>query len=770
MPNIRPTWTRETPPERMKTNNVKVIALAVFFILAGSFTLSAFLNHRVSTGYEAELAIKNTTGALRSLQINIRALQSERANLRLIMSEWEESRATFDKALHTLDVLLRESSFDLPQLRRMANTWGRMESLHVKVRGAMDTLDRSGLLARVGNSSLVVKYQELLSQKNGRDAELAELSLLIFYLEHADRMVQEIEIELESLDADLHLRTSRTSDASRLAASSVLLISLLVIFTLLLRIARLYSSVAADNAARKEAEQAARDSEADLRITLNAIGDAVIVANPKGRIIRMNPAAEKLLGLRADECLGHAFSECCQTLHPETKAVISDPVSRFLGEEEDRSQTDYLLVLRDGSEHSVSSIVSPVGRSGAVVLVFHDLTHQRRMEEQVRRSQRIESIGQLAGGVAHDFNNLLQVIKANLSFVQESGKFGEDEREYFQQIEEAVARATELTRQLLALGRRQTMRFRELDPRVLIKGFLGLVRRVLGEHIEIVFDTGDDIPMINGDAGQLEQVLLNLCVNARDAMPEGGRLCLSLSNHEIVQEELREWPMARPGRFVRIMISDTGHGMDAATLNRLFEPFFTTKALHKGSGLGLSVVQGIIQQHGGIIRVESTLSVGTTVTICIPVSNKTKKALLAEDTKAPSGDLSGRNELVLLVEDETPVRLVATAILRRNGYRVVSAADGEDACQVAKECLDELAIAILDVVMPRMGGIEAARELQRMKPGLPIVLCTGYAGGTTPPELNQESGWKLINKPYHNQELLLQVRRSIDLSRKQTRD
>jgi PAS domain S-box-containing protein len=532
---------------------------------------------------------------------------------------------------------------------------------------------------------------------------------------------------------------------------------------------RLYEALARDNSARIAAESAAKASEADLSKTLNAIGDAVIATDAEGRIHRVNPALGTLLHLETADVEGKRLTELVQVRNPETKADTVDPVSLALtGQEALETNGQFLLVLKDGNERKVSASYTRMsgGDSAGVVVVLHDTTERQHLEDQIRRTQKLESLGQLAGGVAHDFNNLLQVIKANLAFIQETCQLNEEEREYFKQIDEAAGRATDLTRQLLALGRRQTMQFKELSPEDLVRNFLKLIRRVIGESIEVNFKSASLVDSIMGDAGQVEQVLLNLCVNARDAMPKGGRLSIELRNVQISAEECAAWPWARPGRYVKLSIADSGHGMSKETLSHIFEPFFTTKAVGKGSGLGLSVVQGIVQQHGGFLNAYSEVDLGTTFSLFIPSQRPSGLVGEAKGGEAEKVLGSGANQLVLLVEDEAPVRFVASAILRRNGYRVLPAGDGEEALRLASGQLADISVAVLDVVMPRMGGIDAARRLQELKPELPILLCTGYAGGITLPELGDHGSWRLLNKPYSNQELLVQVKQAIEDGRK----
>ena len=748
----------------IRSNNVTLLSLAVFAVIVAAFLYALNMERKVYASYDAEVTMHEAMAAVRSLQLDARALQSERANILSITREWDEARVNFDQVLQKLSQELTPISNNLPQLKRMANTWQRMESVHAKVRNSMDALDRTGLLRQVGNSSLMVKYQELLTQNNGSDLEVAELSLLLFYLEHTDRLIIEIETELLSLARDLRIETSGKIRGSRIAALSVMAAAALVVTILLFRVAQLYESMTKDNAARAAAERAAKASEADLSQTLNAIGDAVIATDSQGRILRANPAAETLLQSGLADLRGKELSDLCRIRNPETKAGTVDPVQLALtGQADFETNGQFILVQSDGNERKVSANSTrmsrtPSGDEGGVVLVLHDMTERQRLEEQIRHTQKLESLGQLAGGVAHDFNNLLQVIKANLAFIQETCRLDDEEREYFKQIDEAAVRATDLTRQLLALGRRQTLQFRELSPEDMVRTFLKLIRRLIGESIDVSFKCQERIDSIMGDAGQMEQVLLNLCVNARDAMPKGGRLSIELRNVHIGEDETAAWPWARPGRFVKLGIADSGEGMSKETLSRIFEPFFTTKSVGKGSGLGLSVVQGIVQQHGGFIHAYSEVEMGTTFSLYFPsqISGRIHGDTL---TRAPSQTtVVGSDELILLVEDEAPVRFVASAILRRNGYRVLPAGDGEEALRIALPQLSEISVAVMDVVMPRMGGIDAARRLQELKPNLAIILCTGYAGGIALPELNAEGGWKLLNKPYSNQELLMQVK------------
>ena len=431
------------------------------------------------------------------------------------------------------------------------------------------------------------------------------------------------------------------------------------------------------------------------------------------------------------------------------------------------AELDKNLVLerRDGTERTVSAVATPICDERqtvrGVVLVVRDVTESARLEEQLRRAQKVESLGQLAGGVAHDFNNILQVIKANLSFLGETAWLKAEEREYIGQIDSAANRAGDLTRQLLALGRRQSLQMTVRDPAEVVRDVLKLVRRVIGENIEVGFAAENDLDWVHGDHGQLEQVLINLCVNARDAMPDGGSLALRLVNTDISVEQAQSWAWARQGRYVRLEVSDTGVGMAPETLAHVFEPFFTTKPEGTGTGLGLSVVQSIIHQHDGFINVFSQKGRGTTFQVHLP--GQPRPEVVAPALGAVRGAISSapKGETVLLVEDEAAVRQSAQTLLSHHGYRVLVAADGLEAVAIGAAHGAEIRVAILDVMMPRLGGVEAARQLRLMRPGLPIVLCTGHAGNVTIPELERDPGWRLITKPYATDEFLRVVRMAI---------
>lgn len=411
----------------------------------------------------------------------------------------------------------------------------------------------------------------------------------------------------------------------------------------------------------------------------------------------------------------------------------------------------------------LSTRLVPVKADGrtvtAVLGLSRDISERRQLEEQLRESQKMEAIGRLAGGVAHDFNNLLTAI---LGYVELVRRKLPDDAELVEDIEEittAAQRAAELTRQLLAFGRRQSMRPETLDLNLRIRSLEKMLRRLIGEDVEIVLRLADELWLTRADAGQIDQVVLNLAVNARDAMPDGGRLTIATANVGGPGGETTADPRVGPGRFVELAITDTGAGMDAATRDRLFEPFFTTKEQGRGTGLGLATVYGIIKQSGGHIRVNSRLGAGSTFLIWLPkVDAPSASAGLAAEPEV----VAGRGETILLVEDEPSVRSLVRKTLDRLGYRVLEARNGDVAIGIAAAHEGAIAALLTDVVMPGLSGPELAAHLADARPEIRVVYMSGYTDkvGTTP-NLGH-ANVELLTKPFSTHELASAVRRAID--------
>ncbi len=399
-----------------------------------------------------------------------------------------------------------------------------------------------------------------------------------------------------------------------------------------------------------------------------------------------------------------------------------------------------------------------VQQAGVLCDSYRRSLREVSLEEQVRVAQKMEAVGLLAGGVAHDFNNLLQVIQGYTAMALDSGSTWPERKANLDQVKAAAERAAQLTQQLLAFGRQQTLQKSDLNLNQAISDLLKMLRRVIGEQIAVDFIPGHDLGNVYADRAQIDQVLLNLCVNARDAVSAGGRITLETEN-VLVNGAFREsHPWAKPGRYVLLTVTDNGVGMDRDTLSHVFEPFFTTKPKGKGTGLGLAVVYGVIKQHDGMIHVYSEPGKGTTFKIYLPIVARSAVTVGPKHTPVP-----GRgSETILLAEDEPMVRDLALRILQRSGYRVIVAIDGVDACAKFEAHQDEIALLVLDVVMPNLGGREVSERVAKLRPGLPVIFCSGYAGAALDAGVVNAPGTQVLAKPYGADDLLHRVRTALD--------
>lgn len=390
----------------------------------------------------------------------------------------------------------------------------------------------------------------------------------------------------------------------------------------------------------------------------------------------------------------------------------------------------------------------------------HRLLNERaQLEEQLRQSQKMEAIGQLAGGVAHDFNNILTVIQGHIGLLLALHKDQPEVHESLQQVATAAERAANLTRQLLAFSRRQILQRRSLDLNEVLENVAKMLRRLLGENITLEFEYAPELPAVHADMGALEQVIMNLSVNARDAMPKGGRLRITTAVEDLDSFSVRRHPEGRPGRFVCVTVADNGCGMEEKTLRRIFEPFFTTKEVGKGTGLGLSMVYGIVKQHDGWVEVQSRVGEGSTFKIYLPGSPANETALPRGLALSPPRG----KETVLVVEDEGPVRSLVRTVLERHGYRVFQAANGVEALEEWKHHAPEIDLLLTDMVMPEgMSGRDLAQRLRQQKNGLKIIFTTGYSMELVSGEAPSLAGLRYLQKPYHPSLLAQTVRDCLD--------
>jgi len=387
---------------------------------------------------------------------------------------------------------------------------------------------------------------------------------------------------------------------------------------------------------------------------------------------------------------------------------------------------------------------------------------RRSMQEQLIQSQKLESIGTLAGGVAHDFNNLLTVIGGNAQLGLARLPADAPVRERLVEIEKASDRAAKLTRQLLAFSRRQQLERRSISLNETIREIMKLLRRVIGADIEVRFNAPLDLSPVFADPSQVEQVIMNLAINARDAMPAGGQLLIETNDVTLDQTYLRSHALAKPGRYVQISVSDTGIGMDEETKAHIFEPFFTTKEVGKGTGLGLAMVYGIVKQHDGLIEVYSEVGHGTRFKVYLPVA-ETAMAEGVEQTQAP---LRSGTETILVAEDEEPLRRLAQSVVEELGYTVMLASNGEEAVEIYAAHRRQIDLVILDVVMPRMGGHEAYQQIRLSGSDVPVIFMTGYSAEMIRGRFAENFNIPLLQKPYSVEVFGRKVREVLDASSK----
>jgi signal transduction histidine kinase/ActR/RegA family two-component response regulator len=394
-----------------------------------------------------------------------------------------------------------------------------------------------------------------------------------------------------------------------------------------------------------------------------------------------------------------------------------------------------------------------------IVVNLRDVTEQSALEGELRQAQKMESVGQLAGGVAHDFNNLLTVITGRIDFLIGASNINEEQETDLSEIKKAAERAAGLTRQLLAFSRKQLLQPRVLDLNRTLDEFEPMLRRLIGEDIRIRIEHGHELGSVSADPGQLQQILMNLALNARDAMPAGGVITFRTAN-ETARNGAGSPPMqVEPGEYVMLEVADTGLGMDSATQARIFEPFFTTKGQGKGTGLGLSTVYGIVKQSGGGISVASTLEAGTVFRVYFP---RTAGYVLADAAEARRDlSLSG-TETILLVEDETSVRNLVERVLKSRGYDVLAAEDGVNALRLASDSSLAVDLVLTDIVMPEMSGRELVEALHDGRPALRVLYMSGYTDDEIVRRGLNDPGMSFIQKPFTAENLAMQVRKALD--------
>lgn len=496
-----------------------------------------------------------------------------------------------------------------------------------------------------------------------------------------------------------------------------------------------------------------------FRLISENAADMIAVVDPDGRRLYNSPAYARILGYSNDDLASTSFYD---QVHPDDRYVAEQAVKEATGITQVRT-IQYRMRHKDGSWHVIESGASAIlnlhGKVEKFVIVNRDVSEQRQLEEKFRQAQKMEAVGRLSGGVAHDFNNLLGVIIGYAEFLQESLQPENSLRSSVDEILKAGKRAASLTRQLLAFSRQQVLDPKVLDLNVVVSDMDKMLRRLIGEDIELSTTPGAGLGRIKADQGQLEQVLLNLVVNARDAMPQGGKLLIDTQNMVMDEAFVRRYPYpVQPGPYVCLTVTDSGIGMDVETKARAFEPFFTTKEKGKGTGLGLSTVYGVVKQSGGYIDIYSSPGAGTTFKIYLP---RVDEAIQAEKTLGGVTSSIG-NETILLAEDESSLRTLTRNTLELCGYKVLEAKDGVEALEVSDRYKGPIDLLLTDMVMPGMGGRALAQELTRRRPEIRLAYMSGYTGQAVGSQGPVDPGSVFLLKPFTRELLTRKIREALD--------
>ena len=506
-----------------------------------------------------------------------------------------------------------------------------------------------------------------------------------------------------------------------------------------------YVAIRNDITERKRAEEQIREQAA----LLDQAQDAIMVRDLDQKVLFWNKGAEHLYGWTAEEAIGKnvrelIFKQLSEQFETARKTVIEK--GEWMGEIH-QTRRDGAAII---AESRWTLVRDEKGVPNSILVINTDITEKKRMEAQFLRAQRMESIGTLAGGIAHDLNNVLSPILMSIDMLQMKTT-DESSRKWLDVLRTNAERGADMVRQVLSFARGVEGERVALQPKHMVKEIIKILRETLPKSIEISFQIPNDLWIISADATQIHQVLMNLCVNARDAMPDGGSISISAENVFLDENYARMHIEAKAGRFVMISVSDTGPGMTPEIQSRIFEPFFTTKEMTKGTGLGLSTAVTIVKSHGGFINVYSELHKGSQFTVYLPALDKPGSA----DAGAMHADLPlGNGELILVVDDEESIREITRGTLETFGYRVLTASDGTEALALYADKKNEIAVVLTDMVMPFMDGPATIRALQRMDPTVRIIAASGLGAGQRGGEGTLEGVAVFLNKPYTAEKLL----------------
>ena len=518
-------------------------------------------------------------------------------------------------------------------------------------------------------------------------------------------------------------------------------------------------SAVRDITERKRAEEELKQSEEKYRNLIEHSNDAIyLLYENKFEVI--NERFEKMFGVTQEEVRAPDF-DFIQLVAPKSRELVIERAKMIAQGQEPSHRYEFSALTKDGKEVEVEVSVSYVPYRGgkATQGILRDITERKQLEAQLRQAQKMEAIGTLAGGIAHDFNNILTGISGYTQLAMAKLSPQHPLFEDLEKVEQAASRAAILTRQILAFSRRQVLEIKVLNLNKTIEDIMRFLRRIIGEHIDLNTVLAPELPSIKADPSAIEQILTNLCVNSRDAMPNGGELLIQSETVTLDEKYCEQHPWAAPGEFIMLLVSDTGIGMDDETLAHIFEPFFTTKEVGSGTGLGLAMVYGLVKQHNGFIDVDSELSRGTAFKIYFPINGE-------EEEKTPSrteeSEVSGGKERILVAEDEDSVRSLIVELLEGYGYTVMSEGNGANALRVFQRVKDEIDLVILDAVMPLMGGREAYEIMKEQSSQTKFLFISGYSVNLLEKKFILDQGMNLLKKPFTPNQLVAQVRQVLD--------
>jgi PAS domain S-box-containing protein len=576
-----------------------------------------------------------------------------------------------------------------------------------------------------------------------------------------DPTFNELRAEMLVLSRKYDADSQRASTQAEIGTALILVAAMTALLFLYFRYARLESLIAAKNAT----ERVSTAAEARFRSVAQAASDAIVGANAMGAITSWNHGAELMFGYSAANIIGQPLASVMHERYSERFGPELMKEGKVTGGKVSSATVAGIEGLRrDGAEFPMELSLSSWQDEGSVSysIVMRDTTERKRLEAQLRQAAKMEAVGQLAGGVAHDFNNLLTVINCHVEMLREQLVESPVQLEDINEIGEAAKRAEALTRQLLAFSRKQIQQPKILDMNESIRGMEKMLRRLVTEDIDLVVKPMPIAAHVCADPGQLDQLLMNLVVNASDAMPQGGTLTVEVAHIDLEEPYFRERGV-RPvvGPYVGLFVSDTGIGMDSGTQSRIFEPFFTTKGVGKGTGLGLATVYGIVKQSGGFIWVYSEVGHGTTFKVYLPLVDAAEIKPITRDEASP--DTPG-SETLLVVEDDDSIRMIMCRALRRDGYVVLDATDGQQALGIASAYDKPIDLLLTDVVMPFIGGRELAERLLVTRPAMKIVYMSGYTDDVVLRRGLLGAGVTFIQKPFAPAGLAAKLRKALDNS------